>query len=445
MTKVKDSASSTKGQNSSTNQSAENESIVIDSILHNNSLMEDIGLSVSDFTVKENKVLFKNMQEQYEEDKHIELVELFESDSDTHYIEEYKEKIEVLSVNDITRYVNRMKETSKKQAIEDTLKEYASLSDKLTSNEAIAELSSLVSKFEKGSSQNTFSLDIKNLSEVDFEQPEFYLEGTLPLQKNEINLLSAPGGTGKSYLGVYLLSLLKEKGDLNIFAWFSEDTAGFVKDRANKLKAIYADKIDINFDVAGKGHAMGFVDKGKNGNLQASEFFEFFKKQMQDYDILLLDPLIQFMGNIDENNNGEVRFFFNLLNTWCEEEQKTLIIIHHHNKGSNDVDGNKTTSVRGASAIIDAVRVHYSLSSKNPLLKPVKKKDKDQNKSVSKGDGHIYCKIEKANHFKGEELYKIQLWPIPLENNKSAEQQKVEVPAVVKCHSYIYECDEIPF
>ena len=408
--------------------------------------MEDIGLSVSDFTVKENKTLFKNMQEQYEEDKHIELVEIFESDCDTHYIEEYKEKIEVLSVNDITRYVNRMKETSKKQAIEDSLKKYTSLGADISSSEVVSELSILINELEKDSSHNTFSLDIQNLSDVTIEKPDFYLTEFLPLQVNEINLISAAGGVGKSYLGILLLAKLQKEYELNIFAWFSEDTSGFVKDRANDLKVIYKNEIDTNFDVAGKGHAMGFVDKGKNGNLQPSKFFDFFKKQLINYDVILLDPLIQFMGNIDENNNGEVRFFFNLLNTWCEEEQKTLIIIHHHNKGSNDVDGNKTTSVRGASAIIDAVRVHYSISASDPRVQPIKNgKGKvikvEQKMSLT----HRYCKIEKANHFKAKDpVFDIQLFS-PKSEDKAIGSKEIITPAVVKCHSYIYECDEIPF
>ncbi|WP_151901295.1 AAA family ATPase [Sulfurimonas hydrogeniphila] len=433
---------------SAINQSAENESIVIDSILHNNSLMEDISLTVSDFTVKENKALFKNMQEQYKEDKHIEFVELFESECDAHYIEKYKKKVARQSVNDITRYVNRMKEASKKQAIKESLKKYASLGTDVSSNEMIEKLSTMITQVEKDSSQNTFSLDIQNLSDVIVEQPEFYLKDFLPLQVNEINLISAAGGSGKSYLGILLLSMLQNMYELNIFAWFSEDTTGFVKDRANKLKAIYQEKINTNFDIAGKGHAMGFVDKGKNGNLQASDFFYFFKKEMQRYNVLLLDPLIQFMGNIDENNNGEVRFFFNLLNTWCEEENKTLIIIHHHNKGSNDADGNKTTSVRGASAIIDAVRVHYSLSKNDPRIKPTKKKKNEQNSKQEKNDGCVHCKVEKANHFKADSVYKIQLFP----NEQLTQKSTISSTVIVESNLEILEIskdidnyDDIPF
>lgn len=416
----------------------DNESIVIYSILNDNALMEDIGLTVNDFTVKENREMFSNMQVQYDEDGYIEIRELL-CDLDPKYIADYQDKAELEAVTNITRHIKRMKEITKKQAIEKALKKYSTIEEDINSSQVIAELGSLVSELEKEVNEGTFSLDIQNLSDVAVEKPDFYLTQFLPLQKNEINLISASGGSGKSYLGVLLSAMLKkEYEDINVFAWFSEDTAGFVKDRANQLKELYKDKIDTDFDIAGKGGALGFVDKGKNGNLQASKFFEFFKKQMLNYDVILLDPLIQFMGgNIDENNNGEVRFFFNLLNTFCEEESITIIMIHHHNKGSNDSDGNKTTSVRGASAIIDAVRVHYSLSSKNPLI--VKKKKGDAPVKQLR-DGFVYCVKEKANHFAGDSIYKIKLFKTSEHTQKS-----LETPVTINEEVEAENLDEIPF
>lgn len=390
MSKVKDSAVSTQDTTG-----IDNESIVLSSILNDNSLMEDIELTVNDFTVKENKAMFLNMQNQYAENQVIEILETleaFDTDLDSQYIIDYIDMIQTSPIVDITKYINRMKEASKKQAIEDSMKKYNALSEDKSSSEALAELSILVSNFEEEFSTKNSFFDIQNLSNVQVEQPDFYLEDFLPIQKNEITMISAGGGSGKSYLGILLLAMLKKEHDLNIFAWFSEDPMGIVKHRANKLEAIYGSDIDTSFDLLGKGNALGFTIKDRAGNLQASEFFYAFKKQMKEYDVILLDPLIQFIGNIDENNNGEIRFFFNLLNTWCEEENKTLMIIHHHNKGNTDKDGNTTSSFRGASAIVDAIRVHYSIIKKN-------------------GDEfNRYCKVEKANHFQGKPEYSIELF-----------------------------------
>ncbi|QOY52306.1 AAA family ATPase [Candidatus Sulfurimonas baltica] len=424
-----------------------NESTVLNSILNDNSLMENIDLTVNDFTVKENKEMFTNMKAQYDEDGYIELKELL-VDLDPKYMDDYQDKIESNSVSDITRYVHRMKEITKKQAIEKALKKYSTIDKDINSSQVIEELGSLVSELEKESNEGTFSLDIQNLSDVIIEQPAFYLTDFLPLQKNEINLISAGGGVGKSYLGILLLSKLKKEYEgINIFSWFSEDTAGFVKNRGIELKAIYNNEIDINFDLAGKGHAMGFVDKGRNGNLQASKFFEFFKKQLVSYDVILLDPLIQFMGNIDENNNGEVRYFFNLLNTWAEEESKTFIIIHHHNKGSNDANGNKTTSVRGASAIIDAVRVHYSISAIDPRIKPIKdSKGKAVKVEQKMSKIYRYCKVEKANHFDpGDGVFEIKIFAPKSEDNQPIVSKELVAPVEVNNNTAVYDCDEIPF
>ena len=44
-----------------------------------------------------------------------------------------------------------------------------------------------------------------------------------------------------------------------------------------------------------------------------------------------------------------------LLNKWCVDENKTIILTHHHSKAS----GTNKSSARGASAFIDACRMHY--------------------------------------------------------------------------------------
>ena len=121
-----------------------NESIVIYTILNDNNLMEDIGLTGSDFSEKENRVMFENMQKQYEEHASIELVELIEADSDSHYIEEHKDMIESCGVDDISRYVSEIQEVSKKQALKDSVQEYLdSMDETVSSTQAVINLSNL--------------------------------------------------------------------------------------------------------------------------------------------------------------------------------------------------------------------------------------------------------------------------------------------------------------
>jgi RecA-family ATPase len=84
----------------------------------------------------------------------------------------------------------------------------------------------------------------------------------------------------------------------------------------------------------------------------------------------------------------------NLLNDWCKKENKTILMIHHHSKGESG-------SVRGATAFIDAVRLHYVISKKEIS------KTKDD---VIVDDSKRVLKIEKSNHFWGKDEFEIQLF-----------------------------------
>jgi len=213
--------------------------------------------------------------------------------------------------------------------------------------------------------------------------PEFYLKKILPIQKNEITILSAKGGTGKSYLGLYLLMLLKKHHKLKVLGYFSEDDIGITKHRLNKLEKIHNLKTDI--DIIGKDNRPeSFVRYDKSKNLEVTNYFYRFKNQLKKYDVILIDPLIAFIAG-DENSNSEARFFMNLLNEWCTKENKTIILIHHHSKGENG-------AVRGAGAYIDAVRLHYSIN----VIKDEK--------------NFRLIKLEKTNHYNGKTDFKIQLF-----------------------------------
>lgn len=224
---------------------------------------------------------------------------------------------------------------------------------------------------------------IHNTKDIKAELPNFFLNDILPIQENEITLLTAKGGSGKSYLALLILMLLKKHHNLKVFGYFSEDKIGITKHRFDKLNDIH--NINLDIDIIGKeARPKPFICYTRN-NLASTVFFDDFKKLMQPYDVILLDPLISFIAE-DENSNTEARFFMNLLNEWIEKENKTLIIIHHHNKGE---DGG---TVRGASSFIDSVRLHYVVT---------KKEDNNNDR---------FIKLEKVNHFQGAREYKMQVF-----------------------------------
>ena len=95
---------------------------------------------------------------------------------------------------------------------------------------------------------------------------------------------------------------------------------------------------------------------------QINSIFYKLKNTLKDFELIIIDPLIAFYGG-DENNNSQAREFMNLLTEWADKEDKAILVIHHNNKS---VEG----GIRGASAFVDAVRLHYELLSpdkENPL------------------------------------------------------------------------------
>lgn len=320
--------------------------------------------------------------------------------------------LEILSTNPLP-HLSKYIEEIKNYSIKRTLLELINKSKETILSENYLEvLSGIESGLEniKNNSEIDSSLKIVSTDTIEALLPKFYLEEDLPIQENEITIISAKGGTGKSYLGLYLLSLLKKKHNLKVVGYFSEDDVGITKHRLDKLNDIH--ELFTNIDILGKdSRPKPFMQYDKSKNLEVTSDFYKFKNKLKNYDVILIDPLIAFIAG-DENSNSEARFFMNLLNEWCTKENKTIILIHHHSKGENG-------GVRGAGAYIDAVRLHYSIN---------KTEDNENIRLI---------KLEKTNHYNGKSEFKIQLFGVPVKviNNKASEihiyeedEKKISLP-----------------
>lgn len=297
--------------------------------------------------------------------------------------------VEILTTNsliEIENYEVEIKEEAQKRKLEKLLSE----AKNNLKNENFDNISKKISEnLEILNDDNTKKevFNFRNFGEIEPKKADFFLEDFLPIQKREINILSANGGSGKSFISLLLALKLSENN--KVFAWFSEDEIEITKNRENILKK--SNILNPNYEnlvICGREtEIIRFVEKN-NRKLEINNKFNIIKKQLKDFNIVILDPLIGFFGG-DENDNGDARFFMSLLNKWCSDESKTIILIHHNNKA--DKDGNSTS--RGASAFIDACRMQYSIHT-----------DKENNR-------YRLAKIEKTNHFsKGKKEYKIKVF-----------------------------------
>jgi len=236
--------------------------------------------------------------------------------------------------------------------------------------------------------------NIQNSKNIISQEPQFLISDILPIQKNEINIISSKGGVGKSALAIYLLTKIKEQESLNVFGYFSEDDLGIIKNRIELINK------NINIDILGREtRPNSFLSYGENNNFVPSQFFNQFKIAMKKYDVVVIDPLLAFLAT-NENSNIEARAFMNLFNEWAAEEEKTFIFLHHHNKE----DG-----IRGATDFVNAARIHYKI-------------ERQKNNT-------LLCKLEKQNNLPNFKNKVIDLFRVKKEishNGKFNQEQQTQ-------------------
>ena len=216
--------------------------------------------------------------------------------------------------------------------------------------------------------------DIQNIQDIEDKEVEFICKAWLPIPIRTVSLVTAPGGTGKSWFVQQLAIRAIEEGKIKkAFLWLSEDPKEISKNRFNKVfdKVLKLEDTSIKskIDISDSPTIQFLYDDQRK--VEVSPLFSHFKVKLQAYDLIILDPLIAFYGT-DENNNSSARRFMQLFTDWANKENKTIIFIHHSTKN--------TTQSRGASAFVDAVRTVYEIDK----IRDKDGKAKESNKRVIK-------------------------------------------------------------
>jgi len=198
-------------------------------------------------------------------------------------------------------------------------------------------------------------LEINNIDKIEDKEVEFICKEWLPFPIRTVSLITAPGGTGKSWFVQQLaIRAIREGRIKKAFLWLSEDPKEISKNRFTKVfdsvLKLTDNSIKSKIDISDSPTIQFLYDDQRR--VEVSPLFSHFKVKLQEYDLIILDPLIAFYGT-DENNNSSARRFMQLFTDWANKENKTIIFIHHSTKN--------TTQSRGASAFVDAVRTVYEL------------------------------------------------------------------------------------
>jgi replicative DNA helicase len=255
----------------------------------------------------------------------------------------------------IAAYVNILNEQHQKRDIEQLLIDIRiNLNDeKIDTAQARTQLRTKLDKIE--ANQHVELFDAFTPSEIEEADTEYYLKTWLPIPKESVALITAPGGVGKTFLVIQMAMRIALEEKKRIFLWLSEDKLSKTKKRMQmiakeilKTDIAYFDKY-ITITNSAPFH---FINKPNSYSSEHNSKFYDLKRLLDAYDIVFFDPLIAFYGGI-ENDNADARFFMQPLTQWCEERNTTICLIHHSPKG--------TIGSRGGGAFVDAVRLHYGI------------------------------------------------------------------------------------
>jgi replicative DNA helicase len=342
------------------------EKAILNSILFDNTVYNKINyiLNANDFYLPFHQVVFETIKKLLKEKDFIdEYILKDELEKEKKFDEElFLEIITTTPIANVEEYAKIIKESALKRRLELLLKKN---SINITEKNALEIIETLKSELEDINKNNIDTFKLKTFSKVENKDIEFILKDCLPIPKKAVTLLSAKGGSGKSWLVLQLaLKFINQTGK-KVFAWLSEDPDFATKKRAEKiLNEILINHNDTkyfdinhsiynNFCYLGSEtrpfHLIEYNYKDKKIN----PLFYKLKHTLREFDFIILDPLIAFFGG-DENNNSQAREFMNLLTEWADKEDKAILVVHHNNKSV-------TGGIRGASAFVDAVRLQYQL------------------------------------------------------------------------------------
>ena len=331
------------------------EATVISSIIYNPSLLDQYTSKINQklfFLPLHNKIIHVIL-DFYNTDKVID-EELIRNKLGREFENDFIYILTKTPVNHLDDYLKILQDYSIKREMQAVAFDIAkSLQSNMSGFELQAKISNITQEI---TSSNTLDIfEINNIDSIEDKEVEFICKSWLPVPVRTVSLITAPGGTGKSWLVQQLAIRAIDEGIIKkAFLWLSEDPKEISKNRFTKVfekvLKLKDESIKQKIDISDSPTIQFLYDDQRK--VEVSPLFSHFKAKLQEYDLIILDPLIAFYGT-DENNNSSARRFMQLFTDWANKENKTIIFIHHSTKN--------TTQSRGASAFVDAVRTVYEI------------------------------------------------------------------------------------
>lgn len=195
------------------------------------------------------------------------------------------------------------------------------------------------------------------------------------LLRRYVTATIAPGATGKStYVTLEALALATGQ-DLtgqypttaaNVWLINGEDPQDELQMRihgAARDYGIHPARLDRLWVSSGRDHDYRLVEQINDAVFPRQGVIDQMRRfiREQQIDVLILDPLIQFHG-ADENSNSGMQAVARVLTDIAHDTNCGVSIIHHSRKRVATDGAGDAESARGASALIDAVRLAHTVT-----------------------------------------------------------------------------------
>lgn len=326
------------------------EKAILSSIFSDRASLKEVFKMIkpNDFYLPSHKEIFKAMIELSNEEMPIDESFLNQKLQNKIKKEDLLEIFNTSPAVNLESFTKDLKEQSNKREI----KRISILLNQLSTNEDISSaqiLSNIEEEITKITNESSLNfLEAQPLSEIKEEDTEYICKSFIPFPKNSVTLISALGGTGKTWAIIQAAKhIIEENSKAKVLLITSEDRKGKIKARANKL-GINENNIHVSdilpFDTLQKDY--------KTGTWKQTEEFYKFKNEGKKYDAIFIDPLLSFYSG-DENSNGDAKKFMIQYINFASKEGVTIIFLHHSPK-----DGKGS---RGAGAFADASRLAYTV------------------------------------------------------------------------------------
>ena len=331
------------------------ESTVLSSIIYNPALLEKYNskITIKLFFLPLHQNIIKIILELFNAEKLID-EEILKNRLGSQFENDLIYIITKNPINRLDDYIEILQDYSLKREMQSLALDISkSLQTNISGLELQAKVSNLTEQLNTTSQLEM--LEINNIATIEDKEVDFICKEWLPIPVRTVSLVTAPGGTGKSWFVLQLaIRAIQEQKIKKAFLWLSEDPKEISKNRFNKIfdkvLRLEDETIKSKIDISDSPTIQFLYDDQRK--VEVSPLLPHFKAKLQEYDLIILDPLIAFYGT-DENNNSSARRFMQLFTDWANKENKTIIFIHHSTKN--------TTQSRGASAFVDAVRTVYEL------------------------------------------------------------------------------------